>query len=175
MNHKINYYCYENMEHFRDNLINELYQIQPSLGLSKSRRKLDLLVKTLDYVIENISMEISLDDISEEVDASKYEICRLFNEVYKTSPMRWIWDIRIALAKEYIEIAPDWSLTDISNACGYSSLAHFSRSFSKAHQITPLKYKHSITTKEKENKPFEIIYGNHRSSFSRGVLLDKMR
>jgi AraC-like DNA-binding protein len=136
VNHRINYCSYENMDYFKDNLISELYQIQPSLGLSKSRRKLDLLVQILDYVIENISMEISLDDLADEVDASKYEICRIFNEVYKTSPMRWIWDIRISLAKEYIEIAPEWSLTDISNACGYSSLAHFSRSFSKAHQIT---------------------------------------
>ncbi|MFS1904601.1 helix-turn-helix transcriptional regulator (plasmid) [Vibrio lentus] len=109
------------------------------------------------------------------VGASKFEICRLFNEYLESSPMRWLWDVRIQFAKEYIAIAPHWSLTDISYACGFNSLAHFSRSFSKAHGMTPLKYKSLFDPQNHQADSYQLIYGNKCESFRRSIVLSCFR
>ncbi|HHQ4528789.1 TPA: helix-turn-helix domain-containing protein [Aeromonas hydrophila] len=160
---------------FKEKLIIELLALKPDLGLPRNKRKLFLLIRVVDYIIENISMEIDLDEIAENADASKFEICRLFNEYFSSPPMRWLWDLRIRFAKEYIAIAPHWSLTDISHACGFNSLAHFSRSFSKAYGIPPLKYKASFEKDSHQECSYEIIYGSKSESFRRSILLGSFR
>ncbi|MEZ8273219.1 helix-turn-helix domain-containing protein [Vibrio splendidus] len=171
MNNYNTYLCNDEFNTFKNKLVSQLLEVNPDIGLFQSKRKLNLFVKIVDYSIENISMEICLDEVAKEVDASKFEICRLFNENFQTSPMRWLWDVRIQFAREYINVAPHWSLTDISNACGFNSLAHFSRCFRKAHNTTALKYKASVSQTPRDEKPYDIIYGDKRNSFSRNVVL----
>ncbi|WP_244175721.1 helix-turn-helix domain-containing protein [Xenorhabdus vietnamensis] len=119
-------------------------------------------------------MEINLDEIAADANASKFKICRLFNEYFESSPMRWLWHVRLQFAKEYIAIAPHWSLTDISQACGFNSLAHFSRSFSKVHGVSPLKYKASIKPHRHQNDCYQIIYGNKCESFRHSIVLSSL-
>lgn len=156
---------------FKKRLISELIKVSPNLGLNHSNKKLSIFINFVDYVINNIYMDISLDEMANTIDVSKFEICRLFSENFRTSPMRWIWEVRIKFAREYIKVASHWSLTDISNACGFNSLAHFSRCFSKAYNISPLKYKNSISQTKHSEEPYDIIYGDKRNSFSRSVVL----
>ncbi|HHQ6539133.1 TPA: helix-turn-helix transcriptional regulator [Serratia fonticola] len=165
----------EDIVNFKDNLIIELIKLKPKLGLARNKRKIFLLISVIDYVIENISMDINLDEIAADASTSKFEICRLFNEYFESSPMRWLWDVRTQFAKEYIAIAPHWSLTDISQACGFNSLAHFSRSFSKAHGIPPLKYKASVEPHRHQNDCYQIIYGDKCESFRRSIVLSSFR
>ncbi|TOQ87389.1 AraC family transcriptional regulator [Vibrio parahaemolyticus] len=171
-NHQINN---KDILNFKDSLISDLLELKPNLGLTRNKRKLFLLLHIIDYVVENISMEIQLDEIATDVGASKFEICRLFNEYLESSPMRWLWDVRIQFAKEYIAIAPHWSLTDISHACGFNSLAHFSRSFSKAHGVTPLKYKTSFEPQHHQADCYQLIYGNKCESLRRSIVLRSFR
>ncbi|MDU4092288.1 MAG: AraC family transcriptional regulator [Pantoea sp.] len=170
--------CNDNLIDFRYKLLTQLYSIQPQEQGARFRARLENIVFVIDYVMENIDADITLNDIESGVGVSKFEICRLFNCIYHTSPMRWIWDIRIELAKEFIKLAPEWSLTDISFACGFTSLSHFSRSFSKVHKVSALKFKNSLVQNaygKNRDRCFDIIHGREKVRFSRALVLNRLK
>ncbi|WJV54095.1 AraC family transcriptional regulator [Pectobacteriaceae bacterium CE70] len=168
-------------ESFNNNLIQDMYRRHPNLRKAlEVNNKATNLASIIDYIIDNIGNNITLDQLEMVSGKSKFDICRLFNQVYNITPMRWIWRVRITLAKEIIHISPNWSLTDICYACGFSSLPHFSRCFTKTYKIPPLKYRKSVfSDKERprtmNNMSFDIIFGKQRHIFSRAVLLDNIQ
>ncbi|MEN5151394.1 helix-turn-helix domain-containing protein [Pseudomonas orientalis] len=137
------------------------------------------IVRVINHMVENISEEITLEDLEKICGKSRFDICRMFNLFYNVTPIKWMWKVRLALAKEFIQLAPEWSLTDISYACGFSSLPHFSRSFSKTYNETPLKLKQCImksTRQElkKETSEYDFIFGLQRNDFSRNMLINNI-
>ncbi|WPN96683.1 AraC family transcriptional regulator [Pseudomonas sp. MUP55] len=137
------------------------------------------IVRVINHMVENISEEITLEDLEKVCGKSRFDICRMFNLFYNVTPIKWMWKVRLALAKEFILLAPEWSLTDISYACGFSSLPHFSRSFSKTYNETPLKLKQCImkSTRQdprKEACEYDFIFGIQRNDFSRNMLINNI-
>ncbi|MCI4177799.1 AraC family transcriptional regulator VfmE [Dickeya dianthicola] len=168
---------------FNNNLIQDMYRRHPNLRKTlAANNKATSLAGIIDYIIDNIGNNITLENLEAVSGKSKFDICRLFNQVYNITPMRWIWRVRLTLAKEIIHISPNWSLTDICYACDFSSLPHFSRCFTKTYNIPPLKYRKAVSL-ERENEPprtlqnmsFDIIFGKQRHLFSRHVLLDNIQ
>jgi AraC-like DNA-binding protein len=51
--------------------------------------------------------------------------------------MRWLWNFRTMLAKELIVMDPTWSLTDVAFTCGFTSSAHFSRTYKQMFGESP--------------------------------------
>ncbi|WP_260955684.1 helix-turn-helix domain-containing protein [Pseudomonas citri] len=137
------------------------------------------IVTVINYIVENISEEITLEDLEKICGKTRFDICRVFNLFYEVTPIKWMWKVRLALAKEFINLAPEWSLTDISYACGFSSLPHFSRSFSKAYNETPLRFKQDVMKSigqkvKKESSEYDFIFGIQRNGFSRNMLLNNI-
>lgn len=137
------------------------------------------IVKVINHIVENISEDITLNDLEKICGKTRFDICRMFNLFYNVTPIKWMWRVRLALAKEFIHLAPDWSLTDISYACGFSSLPHFSRSFSKTYNETPLKFKQCVikstrTEIKKESSEYDFIFGIQRNGFSRSMLINNI-
>ncbi len=167
-------------ESFNHNLIQDMYRRHPNLKKTlENNNKATSLVGIIDYIIENIGDNITLEQLETVSGKSKFDICRLFNQVYNITPMRWIWRVRVTLAREIIHISPNWSLTDICYACGFSSLPHFSRCFTKTYNIPPLKYRKTVSSDREpprfiSNMSFDIIFGKQRHLFSRHVLLDNI-
>jgi AraC family transcriptional regulator len=93
------------------------------------------------YVLANFAEEISLDDLAREAGLSRFNFCRRFHRECGLPPMRWLWTFRAALAAEFIAIDPRWSLTDVAFSCGFTSSAHFSRSFRAAYGMSPSQYR----------------------------------
>jgi transcriptional regulator GlxA family with amidase domain len=137
------------------------------------------IVIIINYIVENISEKITLEDLENISGKSRLEICQIFKLFYDITPIKWIWKVRLTLANEFIHLAPEWSLTDISYACGFSSLPHFSRRFSKAYNEKPLKLKQHVrkSTGQKVKKDscyYDFIFGMQRNSFSRNILLNNI-
>jgi AraC-like DNA-binding protein len=97
--------------------------------------------KVIQYILDNFSEEIVLDDLAQQAGMSKFNFCRRFQIDCGISPMRWLWDFRTLLAGEFINQDPSWSLTDVAFACGFTSSAHFSRAFKKVHGKSPSTYR----------------------------------
>jgi AraC-like DNA-binding protein len=93
--------------------------------------------KVVAYVLENFAEEIELDDLASEAGLSRFNFCRKFQRECGVSPMRWLWNFRTLLAAEFMTLDPRWSLTDVAFSCGFTSSAHFSRSFKAMFKVSP--------------------------------------
>lgn len=127
----------------------------------KRTSKCDPVHAALLHMIEKFSEEIDLEDLAEAAGISRFNLCRNFQKKYGVSPIKWLWLFRTLLAAEFIEIAPDWSLTDIAFTCGFTSSSHFSRSFHQILGVSPSKYRRDMT---------ELRPGLKTQTRSRGVL-----
>lgn len=167
-------------EEFTKKIMDDLEQRHLTLyGKQAKAEKTNCIISVIHYIIENISEDILLEDLEEISGKTRFDICRIFNLFYGTTPIKWLWKVRLTLAKEFIDIAPYWSLTEISSACGFSSLPHFSRTFSLAYNQTPMNFKKVARSKiknetKRKNKEFDIIFGTNRHIFSKRVLINNL-
>lgn len=134
--------------------------------------------KVIQYVIENISEDILLEDLEGISGKTRFDVLPYFQPFYGTTPIKWMWKVRLALAKESIDLAPEWYLTDISYACKFSSLPHFSQIFSLAYNQTPMKFKKNarekiITETKVKNRELDAIFGV-KNSFLKNVLINNL-
>ena len=70
---------------------------------------------------------------------SKYHFLRVFKAVTGTTPLEYRSRIRIDHAKELLKNS-NFSVSEIGEALGYSSLAYFSVAFKKATGLSPTEY-----------------------------------
>ncbi|USS95409.1 hypothetical protein M5J15_13390 [Serratia symbiotica] len=71
------------------------------------RKKNALHKKVIQYVIENISEDILLEDLEGISGKTRFDVLPYFQPFYGTTPIKWMWKVRLALAKESIDLAPE--------------------------------------------------------------------
>ncbi len=96
--------------------------------------------KVLDYIKENFSEQISLEDLSNEVGISPHHFSRLFKSTIGKSPMQFVMSYRLEQAKKMLT-NKELTLVDISHKCGFSDQAHFSRSFKARYGKSPKSFR----------------------------------
>ena len=102
-----------------------------------------LIKKALEYIEENYSKDISLDDISKELNLSTYYFSKLFKEEKGENFVEYLTERRVEKAKELMK-DPSRSIKEISSECGYSDPNYFSRIFKKNTGMTPTEYKDKV-------------------------------
>lgn len=100
-----------------------------------------LITSIIEYVMVNFAEEITLEDLSNAASMSRFNLCRRFQQECGVTPMRWLWAFRTLLAAEFMTLDPYWSLTDVAFSCGFTSSAHFSRSFKQQFKMSPSAYR----------------------------------
>ena len=93
----------------------------------------------VDYIEANLAEQISLAKLAELVRLSPYYFCRAFKESFGVPPHRYHAARRIERAKDLLA-KPDYSVTDIGMAVGFSETSSFSTAFRKATGLTPTAY-----------------------------------
>jgi len=94
----------------------------------------------VEYINDHIAEDITIDRVCAHVYMSKYHFCRLFKEKIGTTVMDYVLKTRIMMAKEMLS-SRNLSVTEISGACGFSSISYFSRAFKNEVGVTPLQYR----------------------------------
>lgn len=94
----------------------------------------------LEYVHSNFSEKLSLDDVSKYASFSKSYIIRLFKKNTGKTFSSYLNSYRIYKAVEMLENT-DKSILDISELCGFGSVAYFIKLFKESMGITPHKYR----------------------------------
>jgi AraC-like DNA-binding protein len=91
------------------------------------------------FVLENIGEpELDTARIATGVRLSRRYVQELFaNE--STTLMRWVWQERLARARQLITAAAHMrrQITEIAYTCGFSDVAHFSRAFRREFGVSP--------------------------------------
>lgn len=96
--------------------------------------------RAMSYIEENYSRDISLDEVSREVNISPYYFSKVFKEESGENFIEYLTRIRIDKAKEMLR-HPGTSVKEISVQCGYADPNYFSRIFKKQTDMTPREYK----------------------------------
>jgi len=94
----------------------------------------------------NVHIEKNLSDpmlsntlLAEKMGISEVYLRKLFLAYYKTTPKQYILDMRLRKAKQML-MDTYLTVTEISQACGFSSLHHFCRCFKDKIGMTPTEY-----------------------------------
>ena len=103
----------------------------------------------LQYIEENLSdPDISNAVLAKEMGISEIYFRKLFVAHYGVTPRQYILDLRIQKAKQLLTDTL-LSVTEISAACGFSSVYHFCQTFKKRTDLTPKQY-------AQQNRSFKI-------------------
>ena len=100
----------------------------------------DSFTKVLRYIDENLSTPIGASQVANHFGYNPAYFSRLFMRKTGITPMEYIKNQRISLAKQLL-VRPYDSVSDIGIACGYPDEKYFSRLFKKSEGMTPTQYR----------------------------------
>ena len=96
------------------------------------------------YIQENFRKDISLDDVSKEVNVSPYYFSKLFKEEVGENFIDYLTRLRIECSKELLRRAA-LTIREAGLQSGYSDPNYFSRIFKKQTGMTPREYREQNT------------------------------
>lgn len=103
------------------------YQVNETM-VEKESRTLQKIKHSINYIKNNFRNELTLDDVAGEAGLSKYHYCREFKKATDLTPVEFINRTRCEYAKSLLE-SKRYSVTEIGEMCGFSTSAHFSKTF----------------------------------------------
>lgn len=104
-----------------------------------------LINQSIDYIMQHLDEDLSLDTISSHFFVSKFHFSRIFKEETGESVYSFIKRCKIDQSAVDIKLNPTKSITDIGLDYGYSS-SNFSSVFRNHRNTSPTAFKQSIPT-----------------------------
>jgi AraC family transcriptional regulator len=98
------------------------------------------LQQAISYINENLTEDLSLDEISQIVGMSPHYFTSLFKQSTGMSAYQYVIHRRIVRAKELL-CKQDLSIAEVSKQVGFQTQSHFCNVFHKHTGTTPKKYR----------------------------------
>ncbi|WP_294378163.1 GyrI-like domain-containing protein [uncultured Clostridium sp.] len=114
--------------------------------------KNSVINKSIDYILQHIDDDISIEDVARYCNFSKFYFSRMFKEETGLSVYNFIKSMKIDQSAVSLKIEKDKTITDIGNNFGYSS-SNFSSAFNKEYNISPVDFRKSVSIESTKN-PF---------------------
>ncbi|MEK3889197.1 AraC family transcriptional regulator [Bacillus sp. FSL K6-3431] len=111
-----------------------------TLTMHKSEKDIHV-ERVVQYINHNFKDKITLDEISFEMNISKFYLSRLFKEVTGTTIMDYVMACRLNQAKYELEMNQGKTLSEVAVESGFESPAHFSRFFKQKLGMTPSEFR----------------------------------
>ncbi len=94
--------------------------------------------KVILYIEEHLSEELSLEELAEKIDLSKYQLIRGFHKEEGTTPWKFLMQKRIDNVKDLLEegIPPGQAAVE----SGFYDQSHMNKAFREATGQTPKEY-----------------------------------
>ena len=116
----------------------------------------------MNYIYKYIDTNINIDELSLELNISKFHLHRIFKEEFGKNIYESIKAIRLEKAANLLITNKYSTITDISKMTGYSSQTSFLRAFKERFLMTPKEWKNG-GYKEYSNKIVEKISTNNET------------
>jgi AraC-like DNA-binding protein len=120
----------------------ELVQRRLGTGRSTHPARPPRLARAADFIRQNCSRSLSLDDICVEASLSASHLIRAFKEVYGLTPHAYQLNCRIEIGRSQLRAGR--SIADVAFTAGFSDQAHFQRVFKRFVAATPGQYRAHI-------------------------------
>lgn len=117
----------------------------------------------MNYVYKFIDTNINIDELSLELNVSKFHLHRIFKDEFGKNIYESIKSIRLQKASNLLITNKYSTITDISQMTGYSSQTSFLRAFKQRFEMTPKDWKNG-GYKEYSNKIVEKITNQNENS-----------
>ena len=112
----------------RNKVMSIFYEILNRLARENEARD-PVIATAVEYMIRNLADPgITNSELASKARVSEVYFRKLFKKNYGTTPKQYILSLRIARAKELLAEG-GMSIATISEACGFTSIYHFSRAF----------------------------------------------
>lgn len=124
-------------------LVNRWYQKNFSPNTNEGLHGLNPTIKEIiDYLNDNFTNQISLNDLENKFHINKYYLCQLFKKATGTTIHRYVVARRLSRSK--ILLTQGHSVTETSALSGFQNYTHFIRTFKKHFGISPKQFVKSI-------------------------------
>ena len=100
----------------------------------------DDVQRAKEFILANISNNISVKDVADYVHLSPEYFSKLFKKEVGENVKNYIMRIKVAAAKDLLE-NPNIPVSMVASELGYSNFSHFTQMFKKHENITPSDYR----------------------------------
>ena len=125
------------------------YTLQKIDNYRKESYQGNSVKKVMRYIDENISSELSLEELAKYVHLNADYLTRVFKKQNGQSVSQYIISQRLIKAKWLMENTSS-AIGDIAKHVGYDNYSSFNRVFTKALGVSPQEYKKQMNRSEKE-------------------------
>ena len=115
-------------------------------GHTPKRNNGDIIVETIEYVKDNLTLPLTLETLSGRSHFTKTYFHKLFKRSTGKTLREYTEEVRIKKAIELLT-STDMTLSMIAYECGFSSQSYFNYAFKKKMGLTPREYVKSIYMK----------------------------
>ncbi|MGP7982071.1 MAG: helix-turn-helix domain-containing protein, partial [Syntrophobacteraceae bacterium] len=95
------------------------------------------LNRTLDYIRDNCTEDLTLTKLAKVACFSKYHFHRIFRTLLGETVNRYVRRVRLEKAVRMLTFDKDKSIIDIALDCGFSSSQNFAKAFKVHFGVTP--------------------------------------
>ena len=134
----------EDPEKLRLWFLEKMASVSRSIANKKQDQSQSVVSRAKAYIQEHYMDEISLDEVSREVNISPYYFSKLFKEEAGENFIDYLTRIRIEKAKQLLA-GRSLSISEISTKVGYRDSNYFSRIFKKQTDKTPREYREEMS------------------------------
>ena len=117
------------------------YVSQKPTARSQSE-KLVLMETALNYIDQNITNSITLDELAQKAGMSRTYFSTVFKNLNGMTPWEYIGLKRIERAKQLLRTT-EKSVLEISLDCGFNNVSQFNRQFKRITGLKPMEYKNN--------------------------------
>jgi AraC-like DNA-binding protein len=108
---------------------------EQAMQLSSSHR----LAYVIQYIRQNLHNDFSIRELSDKTYMSESNFHRVFKNELNTTPVEFIINERIKLAKSLLR-NPKKKIKEVYMECGFNSVSYFIRQFIQKEQMSPKEY-----------------------------------
>ena len=133
----------EDHEELRRWFLDKMTEATRNVVEKKAEKSTKTIALAKEYIKKNFNADISLEDVSREVNISPYYFSKLFKDETGEGFVEYLTNLRIDKAKELLS-GTSYSMKEICQMVGYTDPNYFSRIFKKNVGVTPTEYKENM-------------------------------
>ncbi len=111
-----------------------------SVGEGDEIKNLQVIQKAAEYMKNNFTEKLTIDDISQAVYLSPCYLSKIFKQELGCTIMEFLTKIRIEEAKKLLK-NPKYNIMQVANEIGFEDPSYFTKVFKRSEGVTPSQYK----------------------------------
>ena len=124
----------------KDYLTKTILEYAAAISDSKKQKGNPIVKKVYDYINENLSKDISLEQMADMVNVSSFYLSKLFREEKGCTFVNFLSDRRLEKARDLLKNS-SMSIKEITREVGYNDQNYLSRLFKSKYGVTPSEYR----------------------------------